>query len=152
MLNDYLAERKRKYPTKENIDQKNKLIYAKKKRSQILNLSEKIQDYTNRTGNKRTPAVLRFLKEPKHNPNIIEEVLKKEIDSEYSAILQCFRYFVNENFFNQPTLYDLKNKNYTKKTKTNNNNNNNNNIKNKKSKNDDNQFEYEDEYDMEPDY
>mmetsp|Transcript_73020 Transcript_73020/g.65695 ORF Transcript_73020/g.65695 Transcript_73020/m.65695 type:complete len:138 (+) Transcript_73020:3-416(+) len=50
------------------------------------------------TGKKKTPSVLRFLRTPRFDQNIIRKVLSKEIEQEYSAILQCFRYIIKTDF------------------------------------------------------
>ena len=55
-------------------------------------------NFSDRTGNKKTPSSLRFLDTPRFSENIVRRVLKKEIDQEYSAILQCFRYLIKTDF------------------------------------------------------
>ena len=97
-INAYIEERKSRYPTKKNIDKKREIINVKTKRGQLLSINEKIMKFQDDTGNKKTPSVLRFLKTPRFDQNIVRKVLSKEIEQEYSAILQCFRYIIKTNF------------------------------------------------------
>ena len=97
----YLDERKRNFPSRANVAKKREMITVKKKRGQLLSINEKIMNYSDRTGNKGTPSSLRFLETPKFSNNIVRKVLKREIDQEYSAVLQCFRYLVQTDFLSK---------------------------------------------------
>ena len=94
----YLEQRKRNFPTKSNVEKKREIIATKRRRGQTLSITEKIMNFSDRTGNQKTPSSLRFLDTPRFSENIVRRVLKKEIDQEYSAILQCFRYFIKTDF------------------------------------------------------
>eukprot|EP01084_Bolivina_argentea_P215470 365817_1 len=100
-ISNYIESRKRNYPSKTNVSEKREIINVKTKRGQLLSINEKIMKYQDDTGNKKTPSVLRFLKTPKFNHNIVRKILHKEIEQEYSAILQCFRYIIKTNYFTQ---------------------------------------------------
>merc|ERR1712129_410472 len=67
-------------------------------RGQLLSTNERIMKYQDDTGHKKTPSVLRFLQAPKFEENIVRKVLHKEINQEYSAILQCFRHFIKTDY------------------------------------------------------
>jgi len=97
----YIEERRRNYPTTSNIERKRGVIAAKTNRGQLLSINERIMKFQEDTGNKKTPSVLRFLKTPRYDQNIVRKVLHKEIEQEYSAILQCFRYMVKTNFLTE---------------------------------------------------
>ena len=94
----YIEERKKRFPTKKNIEKKREIIQAKTKRGQLLSINERIMKYQDDTGRKKTPSVLRFLKTPRFDQNIVRKVMQKEINQEYSAILQCFRYIIKSNY------------------------------------------------------
>mmetsp|Transcript_68534 Transcript_68534/g.84060 ORF Transcript_68534/g.84060 Transcript_68534/m.84060 type:complete len:174 (+) Transcript_68534:21-542(+) len=99
MINNYIDDRKRNYPTKKNVELKKKIINIKKGKRQLLTNNEKILNFEMQTGYKQTPNKLRFNVDNKSDNNLIRKVLSKEINNEYSAILQCFRYFVKNDFF-----------------------------------------------------
>ena len=98
---NYIEQRKRKYPTKSNVEDKRKMIEVKTKRGQILSVNERIMKYQQNTGNKKTPSVLRFIKTPKFNQNVVRKVLHKEIEREHSAILQCFRFILRTKYLTE---------------------------------------------------
>eukprot|EP01084_Bolivina_argentea_P168396 292042_1 len=106
----YIEQRKRNYPLHKNVERKREIINVKTKRGQLLSINERIMKYQDDTGNKKTPSVLRFLKTPKFDENIVRKVLKKEIEQEYSAILQCFRYIIKTNYLTTEAMDSNQNK------------------------------------------
>merc|ERR1719206_726149 len=98
---EYLAQRKRRYPTATNVARKRSLIDVKVRRGQKLSITERIQKHGDDSGHKKTPSVLRFLRTPRFDPELVRRVLHKEIDAEHSAVLQCFRFILKTNFLTE---------------------------------------------------
>jgi len=59
--------------------------------------SRKNNRYNNNNNNKRVN--IWKTSHIKQTPTLLQKLLSKEIQQENNIILQCFRYFVNQNFF-----------------------------------------------------
>ncbi|ETO17784.1 hypothetical protein RFI_19531 [Reticulomyxa filosa] len=148
MIEKYVLERRKNYPTQHYVEKKKQLIETKKKAWPSSNdFGANTTPYTNHVslaqtnkstpqtqqeasilswevkggifhhryaharmrgfGNGQTPSIFRFLKPPKYRTDLTRELLSKELNEEYSAVLQCFRYFVQTDFLNMPSALDL---------------------------------------------
>ena len=97
----YLAERRRRWPSARNVARKRRLIGVKVRRGQELSIAERIMKHQDDSGHKKTPSVLRFLRTPTFDAELVRRVLHREIEQEHSAVLQCFRFILKTDFLSK---------------------------------------------------
>ena len=99
-IDAWIAERKRKFPTRRRIEEKEQNNQAREERG-ALDLSEKANK-ERRKQQKKTRNDSRPLEMPTNRPTKIPSILDKITQDEerknHSIVLQCFRYFVKHNF------------------------------------------------------
>ncbi|KAL9658307.1 hypothetical protein ABK040_015627 [Willaertia magna] len=113
-IQKYREERKRNYPTKDNIIKKEiELAERRKKGEIIMGASDKIKSLMNLMGiEKRKNEEENNEEDIKNNKTFIYNLLNNEMEKDKIILLQCFRHIIYNNFYcNKDELTDeVKNK------------------------------------------
>lgn len=110
-IDAWIAERKRKFPTRQRIEAKEQEQQEREDRG-ALDLSKNAtkevlkKEKAKKKFNGPQPIEMSTSK-PKKIPSILDKITEDEQRRKRSIVLQCFRYFVRHNFLQEP--FDLNN-------------------------------------------
>ena len=105
-IDAWIAERKKKFPTRKRIEEKEQNLQERQERG-ALDLSDKANKekrkeskknfFQTNSYDKSKPIEMSAIR-PTKIPSLLDKLTQDETRKKHSIILQCFRYFVNHNF------------------------------------------------------
>lgn len=92
-IDAWIAERRKKYPTRVRISEKEQTKAAREERGALdLSVPFKAKE------DKSDKPIEMSTRHPKRIPSLLDEMAADQERADHSKILQCFRYFVKHNF------------------------------------------------------
>ena len=96
----WIAERRRKYPTRVKIAEKEQTQQEREQRG-ALDLSQPIAKSKKQKDKSNKPIEMSTVY-PTKIPSLLDQMCSDQVRADHSIILQCFRYFVQHNFLQDP--------------------------------------------------